>query len=214
MATTIGNERHLEHLLEDLIRLDYGAAAAYQAAIDRLETAGFKAAMRTFKADHLRHTRALGECLRELGETPPREGDLKQILTTGKVVLGGLLGDKAILRAMRANEDDTVTAYDRAVKHRATTESVLRVLERGQMDEHRHRQWIIAALEAEVPQQRRGVRRQRKAGSTANRAKRQIPKRQAGRPRARAKVARAKASRAKSAAKPNSSVKRNRRRAG
>ena len=159
MATTVGNERHLEHLLEDLIRLDYDAAAAYQAAIARLETAGFKAAMRTFKADHLRHTRELGECLRGLGEKPPREGALKQILTTGKVVLGGFLGDKAILRAMRTNEDDTVTAYDRAVKHKAVTETIRRVLERGQMDEHRHRQWIIAALESEAPPQRRRTKR-------------------------------------------------------
>ncbi len=209
MATTVGTERHLEHLLEDLIRLDYDAAAAYQAAIDRLETPGFKAAMRTFKADHLRHTRELSECLRELGETPPREGDLKQILTKGKVVLGGLLGDKAILRAMRTNEDDTVTAYDRAVKHSAVTASILRVLERGQMDEHGHRQWIVAALEAAVPpQRRRGTRRQSKSVRAANRPKRRAPKRQTGNRRARAKV-----SRAKSAAK-SSSIKRRRRRAG
>jgi uncharacterized protein (TIGR02284 family) len=169
MATTVGNERHLEHLLEDLIRLDYDAAAAYQAAIDRLETAGFKAAMRTFKADHLRHTRELGECLRGLGEKAPREGDLKQLLTTGKVVLGGLLGDKAILRAMRTNEDDTVTAYDRAVKHKAVTEAIRRVLERGRMDEHRHRQWIIAALESEAPPQRRRTKPVASKGRTAKR---------------------------------------------
>jgi len=178
MATTVGTERHLEHLLEDLIRLDFDAAAAYQAAIDRLKTPSFKAAMRTFKADHVRHIRELGECLRELGEQPPREGDLKVILTKGKVVLGGLLGDKAILRAMRTNEDDTVTAYDRAVKHRALTAPVLQALERGQIDEHRHRQWIIAALESEAPPQRdRAPRRQGKAVRAASVAKRRAAKR-------------------------------------
>ncbi len=190
MATTVGNERHLEHLLEDLIRLDYDAAAAYQAAIARLETAGFKAAMRTFKADHLRHTRELGECLRELGEKPPREGALKQILTTGKVVLGGFLGDKAILRAMRTNEDDTVTAYDRAVKHKALTDAIRRVLERGRMDEHRHRQWIIAALESEAPPQRRRTKRVPRKSSAAS--QRRAPKRRTASRSTRAKVSRTK----------------------
>jgi len=194
MATTVGTERHLEHLLEDLIRLDYDAAAAYQAAIDRLETAGFKAAMRTFKADHLRHTRELGECLRELGETPPREGDLKQFLTTGKVVLGGLLGDKAILRAMRTNENDTVTAYDRAVKHKSVTDPIRRALERGRMDEHRHREWIIAALESDAPpvRRRRSTRGPGKAARAASRSKRATPKRRGAKRRTASRRARAK----------------------
>lgn len=167
MVTTIGLERRLEHLLEDLARLDFDAATAYQAAIERLTAPGLKAAMRAFKGDHLRHTRELGAQLRAMGHPAPHEGDLKQLLTTGKVMLAGLIGDKAILAAMRTNEDDTVMAYDRAAKFKGCTAAVRRVLERARADEHRHRAWMIAALAAD-PTGRRT------AGRTAAAAKRQV----------------------------------------
>ena len=44
MVTTVGTESTLEDLLEDLIQLDYDAADAYQAAIDRLEDRRFREA--------------------------------------------------------------------------------------------------------------------------------------------------------------------------
>ena len=40
---------------------------------------------------------------------------MKALLTKGKVVIAGLMGDEAILQAMRTNEADTNTAYERAV---------------------------------------------------------------------------------------------------
>ena len=43
---------------------------------------------------------------------------MKAILTQGKVVLADMFGDSAILKAMKTNEDDTVTAYDRACEVR------------------------------------------------------------------------------------------------
>jgi hypothetical protein len=39
-----------------------------------------------------------------MGRTPPKEGDMKPLLTKGKVVIAGLMGDEAILRVMRTNE--------------------------------------------------------------------------------------------------------------
>jgi uncharacterized protein (TIGR02284 family) len=146
MVTTIGTESTLEDLLTHLTQLDFDAAAAYQAAIDRLENAVFKTALSEFRDDHLRHTRELGECLMEMGKAAPKEGDMKQILAKGKVVIGGLMGDSAILEAMRTNEDDTVTAYDRAVGHRDSPPSVRDVLERAQGDEHRHCAWMLSAI--------------------------------------------------------------------
>lgn len=146
MVTTIGTESTIESLLTDLARLDFDAAAAYQAAIDRLENPQFKAALGEFRDDHLRHTRELGECLRSMGKQAPTEGDAKQILAKGKVVIAGLMGDRAILEAMRTNEDDTVTAYDRAVGHKDCSRAVLDVLEAAQRDEHRHCAWVLASL--------------------------------------------------------------------
>jgi uncharacterized protein (TIGR02284 family) len=148
MVTTVGTEDTLEDLLTDLVQLDFDAAAAYQAAIDRLDNATYKSALTEFREDHLRHTRELGECLRSLGKAPPTQGDAKEYLAKGKVVIGGLAGDDAILRAMQSNEDDTVTAYDRAVGFKDVPENVLDILERGDEDEHRHCEWIRSTLKA------------------------------------------------------------------
>ena len=81
-----------------------GAVDAYQAAIDRLENSGYRNALAEFKRDHLRHITELGDILSRMGRTPPKEGDMKALLTKGKVVIAGLMGDEAILRVMRTNE--------------------------------------------------------------------------------------------------------------
>ncbi len=177
MATFIGTEAAFEDVLKNLVQLDFNAAAAYQAAIDRVSKERLKAALRRFKADHLRHTRELGACMRDLGQEPPREGDLKQLVTTGKVVMAGLVGDTAILTAMRTNEDDTVTAYDRAVRHPDCVASVLGVLKRAQKDEHRHREWMVTALKTGTAKRARHSTRARR--STPRTAKAARPKRAA-----------------------------------
>ena len=146
MATTIGTESDVHDLLADLIRLDYDAAGAYQAAIDRLENAAFRSALAAFKEDHLRHVSELSTVLREMGKAPPEEGSMKSLLAKGKVVIGGLMGDKAILEAMRSNEADTNTAYERAVNHRDATPAALSVLQQGLADERRHCEWVLANL--------------------------------------------------------------------
>lgn len=147
MVTTIGTESSLEDLLKDLIQLDHDAVEAYQAAIDRLHYAGFREALKGFCQDHLRHIEELGTQLSALGREPPKEGDMKSMLAKGKVVLGGLVGDKQILQAMKTNEDDTNTAYERAVKHDEASEDVRDALSRGLADERRHRDWMVATIQ-------------------------------------------------------------------
>jgi uncharacterized protein (TIGR02284 family) len=143
MVTTVGTESTLEDLLEDLIALDYDAADAYQAAIDRLEDAQFRNRLAEFKRDHLRHVTELGDILSGMGRNPPKHGDMKSILTKGKVVMAGLIGDKAILGAMRTNEADTNTAYERAVNFEGLPSNTRDAFERGLEDERRHCQWIL-----------------------------------------------------------------------
>ncbi len=146
MATLVGMESDLHSLLEDLIELDFDAAEAYQAAIDRLEDPQSKEKLTAFRADHIRHTEDLGKFLRESGREPPKKGDFKRMLTKGKVVIAGLMGDKAILMAMKTNEDDTNTAYERAVKNEAAPANIKDVLRANLADERRHRQWIEERL--------------------------------------------------------------------
>ena len=132
--------------MEDLVQLDYDAADAYEAAINRLQEARFRDRLREFKGDHLRHIAELGDILVEMGRTPPKEGDMKSLLTRGKVVIGGLMGDKAILQAMRTNEADTNTAYERAVAFHGLSTETRQVLQRGLQDERRHCEWILEQL--------------------------------------------------------------------
>ena len=148
MATTVGTEDKLENLLVDLVQLDHDAALAYQAAIDRLKDGQLRSVMGVFREDHLRHIDELGQALAALGRTPPKEGDMKSLLAKGKVVLGGLIGDKTILQAMNANEDDTSTAYERAVQHRNASPTLRSVLERGLADERKHRDWMVEQIDA------------------------------------------------------------------
>ncbi len=142
ISVAIGNESNLKERLENLITLDYDAIAAYQAAIDRLNDASSKEKLAEFMADHQQHTQNLGAHLRELGHEPPTEGDMMSLLTKGKVLIAGLIGDKTILQAMKSNEDDTNGAYERAVAQGDTSADVRATLEQNLADERRHREWI------------------------------------------------------------------------
>jgi rubrerythrin len=146
MVTMVGTEADFLNLLGDLASLDYDAIAAYDSAISRIDNPQFKRQLEQFREDHQRHTIELGTIISQLGGAPPSGAGAKSMLTQGKVVLGGLMGDKAILVAMKTNEDDTNTAYERAVNHEGRHASAEEVLRRGLADERRHRAWIEEML--------------------------------------------------------------------
>jgi rubrerythrin len=58
------------------------------------------------------------------------------------------MGDGAILSAMRSNEEDTVTAYERASRHAEATPEARAIFERAHADELRHRDWMSNASSA------------------------------------------------------------------
>ena len=101
--------------------------------------------------DHERHMRELASLVQQLGEQAATEGDIKQVLTKGKVAIAGLINDRAIFFAMKTNEDDTNTAYERAVRRTDLPTAVRAVLERNLADEHRHRAWFEARLGQDQP---------------------------------------------------------------
>ncbi len=149
MATTIGTtENTLEELVTSLISLEYDAIAAYDSTVDRLDNNDFKSKIAEFKQDHDKHLKDLKQLASTLGVNPPEQGSsAKQMLTSGKVAIAGMMGDKSILKAMKTNEDDTVTAYERAVEHKATTDEARGVFEQGLKDERRHREWMQTTFE-------------------------------------------------------------------
>jgi rubrerythrin len=142
MVTTVGTESTLNDLVENLLLLEHDAIAAYEQAIGRLDNADYKRIVSSFKADHDRHVQELTRLASTIGATPHQEGGAKQMLTTGKVALASIMGDGAILTAMRTNEEDTVTAYERAARHTEATQEARVMFEKAHADELRHREWM------------------------------------------------------------------------
>jgi uncharacterized protein (TIGR02284 family) len=151
MATLVGTQKDLVAALGGLVELDYDAIEAYKAAIERIDDESDKAQLRTFLEDHRRHVADLTPIITRLGGTPSTGPDVKQWLTKGKVVILGLAGDNAVLLAMKTNEEDTNTAYERMLRRDDVPTDVRPVLENNYRDEVRHKAWIEARLEAREP---------------------------------------------------------------
>jgi rubrerythrin len=142
MVTMVGNESSIDKLVSDLIYLEHDAIAAYEACIERLNNKELSAQIAIFKEDHLQHLDTLKTMASELGIDAPAKGDMKQMLTTGKIALAAIMDDAAILKAMKTNEDDTVTAYERAARHEDAIPQSKAFFMKAHQDEERHRAWM------------------------------------------------------------------------
>jgi len=142
MVTTVGTETEIKSLVRDLIILEHDAIAAYETCIENLSDKSLATQVAAFRKDHQQHLDVLHEMARELSFDPPTSGDMKQVLTTGKVALAGLMGDATILKAMKTNEDDTVAAYRRAADHGDAVPKSKAFFASALADEERHRAWM------------------------------------------------------------------------
>lgn len=145
MVTTVGTENTFEKLVQNLLILEHDAIAAYESTIDKLEDQASKTRIAEFKADHESHVSELTRLAGAIGTTAPQEGDAKQYLTTGKVALASLIGDKTILKAMSTNEIETKMAYDQASKNETATPDARAFFQKAFADESRHKEWMDAA---------------------------------------------------------------------
>ena len=147
MTTSLGTQpKDVTEIVRQLVEIDYDAIEGYSAAIDRLENETFRDQLTSFKEDHQRHIADLGAELVSLGERVPSGPDLKGIVGKGKVVMGGFLGDLAILLAMKTNEEDSNEVYERAAERRDFPAPIRRLIERGRADEQEHLAWIETQL--------------------------------------------------------------------
>ena len=142
MVTTVGTESSYKDLVTDFIKLEHDAIAAYDATIAKLDDPAYKTKIQEFKSDHERHLQDLRQLADECGAEIPQGGDMKQMLTTGKIHLANLMGDAAILKAMSTNESDTVTAYENGVSNDNVPAHAREVFARGLEDERRHKAWM------------------------------------------------------------------------
>lgn len=132
--------------LNQLIALDFDAIVAYQAALNRIENAKYKRALQEFLTDHLRHTQELTQMVQELGGIAPTRADSMAFLIKGKVLIGHLTGDRGLLAAMHAYEQDTNDSYESACTRFDFPPHVCEVLQRARADERRHKNWLARAL--------------------------------------------------------------------
>jgi uncharacterized protein (TIGR02284 family) len=151
MAEMTKNPKVLARQLNSLIELDFDAVEAYQAAIDRLNEPTDQAKLRQFMGDHERHITDLGPLVLELGGVPAQKADVRKILAKGKVILAGIAGDRAILAAMRSNEETSTRTYRKASGEEGLPSHVRAILERNFADEQRHLAWIEERLTPEGP---------------------------------------------------------------
>lgn len=143
MTTLVGMQNNFADALRDLIELEYAAREAYKVAFDKLENKTYKDKIGEFMADHERHIKELGDVLRSKNEDVPDKSDAaKQFITKGKVILANLVGDRAILMAMRSNEIDTNTAYERMIIHENIWPETADLIKRNLNDERKHQNWL------------------------------------------------------------------------
>jgi uncharacterized protein (TIGR02284 family) len=142
----VGNYKEIAKLLNSLIELDYDAIAAYRTAIDKLENGDDKSALRGFMTDHERHIVDLRPFVERFGEKVADGTNAMVILTKGKVVIAALMGDRAILEAMKLNEDETNKRYEKACARTDLPSELQSILVKNLADERRHRAYMVQRL--------------------------------------------------------------------
>ena len=148
MVTTVGTASDIINMLNDLIQLDCDAIQAYEAAINRIDDSEHQRQLAAFKNDHDRHTRELDSVVRGLRGKPINGASIKHVVTTGKIAFADMMGDRAVLQAMKTNEDDTNKAYERAASQSDLPQSAVRVIQAALGDERRHRDWLEKTIAA------------------------------------------------------------------
>ena len=149
MVTTVGTGSDIRSLIENFVHLERDALAAYDEAIARLDDPTHKSKIAQFRDDHARHLTELEGLATKHGASIPTEGDMKQVLTTGKVKMADLVGgDGAILKAMSTNENDTISAYTSGSENGAIPTEDRPLFERARQDEERHKAYMDSAAQA------------------------------------------------------------------
>ncbi len=138
----LSRENELVSSLNRLIVTDFDAIEAYQAAIPRLSGSEDQRTLRSFVEDHRRHIEKLTSLVRQCGGLPAGHADLRRIVHKGKVVIGGFMGDDAVLGAMCSNEDEVNDVYARASTAGSLTPALRLMLAHYLDDERRHREWL------------------------------------------------------------------------
>jgi hypothetical protein len=148
MASVIGGEPAFLGSLNDLIELNRDMVEVIVWALSRVDRPGDRSLLTSFLEDHERHLQALSALARELGGCPGAAVEARPRPVKGRMPSGWLVGDRAILEAMKAIEEDACSAYERAASREGLPEGTRKVLEESLKIERRHRDWVEEQLDA------------------------------------------------------------------
>jgi hypothetical protein len=131
--------------LNDLLQLDYDAAAAYSLALGALDDPEYQEAVRRFKADHERHIDELTALIHSYGGVPIAMPHVSGVFKLAVQGAGGLGDDSAVVTAFKANEVQSRDKYRKAASRQHPAD-VQGVLIRAARDEQRHFDWAMRTL--------------------------------------------------------------------
>lgn len=151
MVTGIGAQTNFYDALESLIDMDRDAVLAYDAALDRFERSDYREKITEFRNDHLAHVDVLTGFLKQSNKTDIKNAknpeNRRSAVTQDKDVVSKLMGDRAILHAMRSNELDSNTVYNRLIHRMDIPDALKAYLKKAYREENNHLIWIEQALD-------------------------------------------------------------------
>lgn len=134
--------------LNELLKLDHDALAAYALAASTVRSATHRATIELYRRDHERHVRELGALVRAHGGTPAeRPHAASGVFKLAVQAAGAAGGTRGVLLAFKTNELKSRDAYRRAANGRHP-EDVALYLARAAQDEATHYAWAMESLEA------------------------------------------------------------------
>ena len=137
----------MQSLVSGLILLERDAIGAYVRILDRLEDAGARQEIARFLQNRHRRLTGLTKMVFKLRMGAPRECEATSYLTTGRITLGSLVGDGALLKAMAAGESETVAAYERASTHPEASPEHRALFAQALQDSLQHSSWTERAAQ-------------------------------------------------------------------
>jgi uncharacterized protein (TIGR02284 family) len=146
MALTI--DKQIEELNE-LIRFDFDAMAAYDAAINDIKALVVRDPLIRFRGDHERHVQNLSQIVIRLGGKPVDGPDMKGLVRKTMTKVAGLGGIELTLKAMKSNEE----LLNKTYAHHLTLDfpdDVKQIIRGNYADEQRHLGWVEQALQTRL----------------------------------------------------------------
>jgi uncharacterized protein (TIGR02284 family) len=147
----LSTDKQIEELNE-LIRFDLDAIGAYTEAINATTNPQIADPLTRFRGDHQRHVTELSAVVRRLGGKPASSPDAKGMVRKTMTKIAGLVGEEAVLKAMKSNEEMLNKAYNQ----HATMDfpqDILDLINRNFSDEKRHLKWVEDSLRTRIWEQ-------------------------------------------------------------